>query len=71
MGVLKRVKVKWQCRVFFFKIDHGLFRVIGLKLGGEPRPVFEIYIFSLLPYIAPPYHLHIQQKQHYYKTITL
>ena len=28
--VLKRVKVKWQCRVFFFKIEHGLFRVIGL-----------------------------------------
>ena len=43
--VLKRVKVKWQCRGFFFKIEHGLFRVIGLKYGGEPSPIFGIFIF--------------------------
>ena len=40
---------------FFFKIDHGLFRVIGLKYGGEPSPVFEIFIFWLMPFIVPPY----------------
>ena len=53
--VLKRIKVKWQCRFFFFKIEHGLFRVIGLKLVGEPPPVFVFFIFPLLPFIVPPY----------------
>ena len=38
-------KSKIPVPFFFFKIDHGLFRVIGLKLVGEPRPVFEIFIF--------------------------
>ena len=52
--VLKRVKVKWQCRGFFFKIEHGLFRVIGLKLAGEPQGVFDLISFSLLPFILPP-----------------
>ena len=55
--VLKRVKVKWQCRVFFFKIEHGLFRVIGLKLAGEPQDVFYKFSFSLLPFIIPPYYM--------------
>ena len=41
--------------VFFFKIEHGLFRVIGLKLAGEPQGVFYLISFSLLPFIIPPY----------------
>ena len=54
--VLRRVKVKCQCRFFFlFKIEHGLFRVIGLKLAGEQPRVFVFLIFSLLPFILPPY----------------
>ena len=40
---------------FFFKIEHGLFRVIGLKLAGEPQGVFDLSRFSLLPFIVPPY----------------
>ena len=40
---------------FFFKIEHGLFRVIGLKLAGEPQGVFDLISFSLLPFIIPPY----------------
>ena len=39
---------------FFFKIEHGLFRVIGLKLAGEPQGVFDFFSFSLLPFILPP-----------------
>ena len=31
--------------IFFFKIDHGLFRVIGPKYGGEPPTVFAFFIF--------------------------
>ena len=41
---------------FFFKIEHGLFRVIGLKLAGEPQGVFDLISFSLLPFIIPPYY---------------
>ena len=32
-----------------------LFRVIGLKLAGEPQGVFDLSSFSLLPFILPPY----------------
>ena len=54
--VLNHVKVKCQCQFFFFfKIDHGLFRVIGPIYGGEPPPVFAFFIFWLLPFIVPPY----------------
>ena len=36
------------------KIDYELFRVIGLKYGEEPPPVFAFFIFRLLPFIVSP-----------------
>ena len=40
---------------FFSKIDYEFFRVIGVKYGNKSPHFFEIYIFSLLPFIVPPY----------------
>ena len=53
--VLKCVKVISQWQGLFLKIDHGFFRVIGPKCANKSRCDFEILIFSLLPFIIPPY----------------
>ena len=37
------------------KIDYEFFRVIGVKYGNKSPHFFKILIFSLLPFIVPPY----------------
>ena len=39
----------------FLKIEYEFFRVIGVKYGYKSPHFFEILIFSLLPFIVPPY----------------
>jgi len=38
----------------FFKIDHGLFRVLGPKYDKKSPYGFGFLIFSLLPFIVTP-----------------
>ena len=53
--VLKRLKVISQWQVFFSKIEHGFFRVIGPKCAIKSHCDTQILIFSLLPFNSPPY----------------
>ena len=46
-------------RFLLLKIDYEFFRVIGVKYGNKSLPIFEIFIFSLLPFIVPRYYYQI------------
>ena len=51
-----RFVIYMQCTCFILKIGYEFFRVIGVKYGNKSPHFFEISIFSLLPFIVPPYY---------------
>ena len=52
--VLKCVKVKCQCSLFFFQDRPWVLRVIGLKLAGKLRPIFEFFYFLTFAFYPTP-----------------